>query len=83
MLLRKILSPAVLPGELGAGVTGDKRLRQSHQAEARWDGGGTCQSHPPFQDLCKVTEWHECHKRDLDLVGKGTGSGSARKLVSG
>lgn len=75
MLLLKNLSPAVLPGELGAGVTGDKRRHQSHQAEARWDGGGTCQ-------LCKVLEWHKCHKRDLGLAGKGTGSGSTRNLAS-
>lgn len=42
MLLQKNLSPAVLPGEPGAGVTGDKRRHQSHQAQARWGGGGTC-----------------------------------------
>lgn len=43
MLLPKTCSSAVLPGEPGAGVTGDRRHHSPHQAEARWGGIGTCQ----------------------------------------
>lgn len=78
MLLPRALSPVVLQGEPGAGVTGAQRGATTHQEEARPGGGGTfqlCQS--PGVAAAAILK-HKCRRRPGTQplgVGGGVGRG--------